>query len=211
MEVNIGPYNIEIIIVYKKNKNIYMRVKEDLKLYITCHPLVSKKELLKLIQTNEKSIIKMYEKMLKTNQYENEFYYLGDKYEVVFDENINSPEINGSNIYLKNEKMLNKFWQDECKRIFSKRVQDLKILFPYLPKFSLKIRKMKSRWGVCNRSNNTVTLNSELLKKDLSLLDYVIIHEFCHFKHPNHSAAFWQEVSKHYPYYKLARKRLKEV
>ena len=48
MEVNIGPYNIEIIIVYKKNKNIYMRVKEDLKLYITCHPLVSKKELLML-------------------------------------------------------------------------------------------------------------------------------------------------------------------
>ena len=70
---------------------------------------------------------------------------------------------------------------------------------------------MKTRWGVCNRSNNTITLNSELLKKEITLLDYVIVHEMCHFKHPNHSKDFWNEVSKYYPYYKLARKKLKEV
>ncbi len=211
MDVNIGPYNIEVVIVPKKNKNIYFRIKEDLKLYVTCHFLVSKKEILNLIKANEKSIIKMYETMLKTKEYENEFYYLGDKYEIVFDEKVKKVEINGTNIYVKNEKMLDKFWKEECSRIFSRRVLDLKILFDDLPPFTLKIRTMKSRWGVCNRANNTVTLNSELLKKDLSLLDYVIIHELCHFKHPNHSAAFWQEVGKHYPYYKLARKRLKEV
>ena len=53
---------------------------------------------------------------------------------------------------------------------------------------------MKTRWGVCNRSNNTITLNSELLKKEITLLDYVIVHEMCHFKHPNHSKDFWNEV-----------------
>ena len=68
---------------------------------------------------------------------------------------------------------------------------------------------MKTRWGVNNRGNNTITLNSELLKKDIDLLDYVIIHELCHFYEANHSPRFWAWVSKYYPDYKLARKRLR--
>ena len=68
---------------------------------------------------------------------------------------------------------------------------------------------MKTRWGVCNRGNNTITLNTELLKKDIDLLDYVIIHELCHFYEPNHSANFWNWVAKYYPNYKEARKRLR--
>jgi len=55
----------------------------------------------------------------------------------------------------------------------------------------------------------TVTLNSSLIHKDVTLIDYVIIHELCHFKYMDHSSAFWKEVEKYYPYYKLARERLK--
>ena len=82
-------------------------------------------------------------------------------------------------------------------------------MFNDLPDFKLRIRKMKTRWGVCNKSSMSVTLNTELIHKDVTLIDYVIIHELCHFKYMNHSASFWKEVEKYYPYYKLARKRLK--
>ena len=69
---------------------------------------------------------------------------------------------------------------------------------------------MKTRWGVNNLSNKTITLNSELLKKEIDLLDYVIIHELCHFYEANHSSRFWEHVSKYYPKYKEARRRLRE-
>ena len=81
---------------------------------------------------------------------------------------------------------------------------------PNIPKFTLKIRKMKTRWGVCNYIKNTVTLNSELIKYERNIIDYVIIHEFSHFTHHDHSAAFWSLVAKYYPNYKLARKELRE-
>ena len=68
---------------------------------------------------------------------------------------------------------------------------------------------MKTRWGVNNRGNNTITLNTELLKKEIDLLDYVIIHELCHFYEANHSSRFWAHVEKYYPKYKEARKRLR--
>lgn len=210
MQINLGPYDIEVQIIRKNNKNIYFRIKNDLKLYIYASYLVSKKELLKLIKDNEKSIIKMYEKMLKIIEYEKNFYYLGDKYDIIFDENSSCVIFDNQTITVKNQQMLDNFLKKETKRIFEQRVEKLQELFNYLPSFSLRIRKMKTRWGVCNRKNNIVTLNSELIKKDISLLDYVIIHEFCHFKHPNHSVNFWQEVAKYYPDYKNARKRLKE-
>ena len=67
---------------------------------------------------------------------------------------------------------------------------------------------MKTKWGVCNISSMTVTLNVTLITKREDLIDYVIIHELSHFKYMNHSAAFWDEVGRHYPDYKRARKEL---
>lgn len=211
MKVEIKDTIIEVIIIPKKIKNIYFRVKDDLKLYVTAHPFVKEKEILKLIEDNADSIYKMYQKMVKQQHYEQQFYYLGDKYDIIIDENSHEVHIDDNKIYASSLKELDKFFINEAWRIFSQRVKQIKVQFPNIPSFSLKIRKMKSRWGVCNRSNNTVTLNLDLLKKDISLLDYVIVHELCHFKHPNHSALFWQEVAKYYPNYKLARKLLKEV
>jgi predicted metal-dependent hydrolase len=74
----------------------------------------------------------------------------------------------------------------------------------------LKIRKMTSRWGVCNRKNNSITLNLELIKWDPIYIDYVITHELSHFVHFNHSASFWKTVSKYCPSYKILRKNLRE-
>ena len=92
----------------------------------------------------------------------------------------------------------------------SERVEYWSQFFDYLPKFSIRIRKMTTRWGVCNRGNNIVTLNSELIKKDITLLDYVIVHELSHFKEANHSNRFWNEVAKRYPNYKEARRALRD-
>ena len=69
---------------------------------------------------------------------------------------------------------------------------------------------MKTRWGVCNRKNITVTLNLELIKYDLNKVDYVIVHELSHFVHFNHSKNFWNTVSKYCPKYKQIKKELKE-
>ena len=69
---------------------------------------------------------------------------------------------------------------------------------------------MKTRWGVNNVTKRIITLNSELLRKDVDLIDYVIIHELCHFYEANHSNKFWYQVSLRYPDYKMARKRLRD-
>jgi predicted metal-dependent hydrolase len=73
----------------------------------------------------------------------------------------------------------------------------------------LVIRQLKSRWGSCS-SKGKITLNSELVKLDPVLIDYVIIHELCHLKHHNHGPDFHKLLGEIIPEYKLLRKELRK-
>ena len=197
----------EVEIIRKNNKNIYIRVKDN-KIIVTCNYLTTKSTINKLINDNIKSISKMIDKSNLRKEKEDNFYLFGTKYDVIY--GFNELEINDNKIYVKDKKMLEKYLDNKIKEVFS---EHLKYYYDnYLediPKPNLKIRKMSTRWGVCNPSKKTVTLNTELLKKDIDLLDYVIIHELCHFFEANHSKNFWHLVGLAYPNYKEARKRLK--
>ncbi len=200
---------IDIIIVYKKNKNIYLRFQEDKKLYATCNRFVKEKDIEKLIDNNINKITKMYQAVCKAQEQDSFFNYLGKQYTICYNENIKKTYFDGDIVFSPNEKKLQKFYQSEVVRIFSYEVERMIPYFENIPKFTLKFRTMKTRWGVNNRSSNSITLNTELLKKDIDLLDYVIIHELCHFYEANHSSKFWNQVKKYYPNYKDARKRLR--
>lgn len=209
MQLKIKEHTIEVQIVRKNNKNIYMRFIDQYTLVVTSNRLVSEREIAKIIEKNMKAIVKMWQKKEQEEQRDAFFCYLGRQYTRVFDGVTKEVEFVSDNVIAKDEKTLEKFYKQECLRVFTKELDRILPYFQNIPHFTLKIRTMKTRWGVNNRGNNTITLNSELLKKDIDLLDYVIIHELCHFYEANHSPRFWAWVSKYYPDYKLARKRLR--
>ena len=210
MELNIKDYNIYVEIIYKNNKNIYFRFNENGILVVTCHKKVSKEEIKSLIFKNEDAIIKMYHKAIERKKYNESYHLLGKTYNVQFNESIDNVYINGDFIYAKNEEDLNKFTEEEINRVFNEEVSICKNCFNNLPEFTLRFRQMKTRWGVCNRRDNIITLNKELIKKEVWLLDYVIIHEMAHFYEGNHSKKFWNIVSLACPNYKEARKELRK-
>lgn len=209
MVIQLGMYEVPLEIIRKKNKNIYFRFNDEGILVVTCNRFVSEKELRNLIIQNKKSLLRMYEKYMKELEKAKQFYYLGKPYTLVYDGNVKEVEIKENFIYAKDSKKLEQWQKKECLKIFEERINVLLQHFSNLPLFTLKIRKMKTRWGVNNVTKRIITLNSELLRKDVDLIDYVIIHELCHFYEANHSSKFWYQVSLRYPDYKMARKRLR--
>lgn len=207
--ININNHQIEVVILRKKIKNVYFRFKSDLKLYVSCNKYVDQNQILKLIKNNETSIYRMYNQMLKKNNDQKRFVILGDEYDVVIDPNVISVYIDGNKIFGKSNVAIEKYYLTEAKKMLGVRFERCYNLFSQLPICHLVFRKMVSRWGVCNTKLKKVTLNTELYRYDVSLIDYVIIHELCHFYEQNHSKKFWNEVSKYYPQYKTARKLLK--
>lgn len=73
---------------------------------------------------------------------------------------------------------------------------------------SFALTNAKTQWGNCDINCN-IRLNWRLVMLDDELCNYVIIHELCHTKHHNHSAAFWAKVKSYMPNYEAAKKRLK--
>lgn len=151
----------------------------------------------------------MYQKEQKRQERGVCFTYLGKPLVKVYDETLKSVTIDDDFIYLKDEKTFANWYKKECLKIFGARIEYWLPSFPNIPKFSLRIRQMRTRWGVNNVTKCIITLNSELLKYDVSLIDYVIVHELCHFYEANHSSRFWDQVSIRYPAYKMARKKLR--
>ena len=152
----------------------------------------------------------MYENALERKERDSFFWYLGKSYNVVFDNRVTTINIEDGTIICHDEEALNKFYLEECNRVFAEEIEICKKCFNSLPEFSFKIRKMRTRWGVCNVKTKTVTLNSLLLKYEIDKLDYVIIHELSHLIYANHSKDFWNLVSKYCPKYKEMRNALKE-
>jgi len=161
MQVAIKDLMVDVSIIYKNNKNIYFRFNNNT-LVVTCNRFVTQKYIKELIQKNEDSLYKMYKKTLKEVESDLYFNYLGDKYTIVYDNVTKNPYFEGDMIFAKDEKTLNKFYDKECLRIFGLEVERISKYFDNIPSFSLKIRKMKTRWGVNNITRRTITLNSEL-------------------------------------------------
>lgn len=208
MHVILKDLKVEVEIIHKDNKNIYFRIRDN-RLVITCSPFVPKREIEKLIKKNEDSLYHMYQKEQKRQERGVCFTYLGKPLVKVYDETLKSVTIDDDFIYLKDEKTFVNWYKKECLKIFGARIEYWLPSFPNIPKFSLRIRQMRTRWGVNNVTKCIITLNSELLKYDVSLIDYVIVHELCHFYEANHSSRFWDQVSIRYPDYKMARKKLR--
>ncbi len=67
------------------------------------------------------------------------------------------------------------------------------------------IRDMKTRWGSCTHSTAAIRVNLRLAEKPVECLDYLLLHELTHIKHPNHSQAFYADVEKYMPDWKKRR------
>lgn len=208
MLVEIDNKEYEVEIIKKNNRNTYVRVKNG-KIVVSTNYLTSKSSILKLINDNKDSIIKMINNDNKKSDREEKFYYFGKEYDVIY--GFQEIEFSDDKIYASDDVKLKIYIDKEIVRIYSERMEYYYNKFEErIPVPNLKIRKMTSRWGVCNIKNHNITLNYQLSKYDICCLDYVIVHELSHFIHPNHSRDFWNLVGKYYPDYKKCRKMLKE-
>ncbi len=105
------------------------------------------------------------------------------------------------------------YTKKECLELFT-QLSD--IVFPIFAarlnrqKPLIKVRDMKTRWGTCNVQKRIITLNMRLAEKPKEAQEYVMLHEYVHFLHPNHGKEFHATMLQLMPDYKERRKLLRE-
>ena len=209
MKYQIDGKEYPVEIIRKNNKHTYIRVKNDT-IEVSTHYLVTKKQILDILNHNKDAVMKMITKCQQKEEKKEKFIYLGQSYDIIIMPT-DTVEIINNHVYTASYKQLQKWYLSEMQQIFMSQYQICYQKFEEnIPYYRMRIRKMKTRWGVCNRSSQTITLNSELLHYPIDTIDYVIIHELSHLIHFNHSKDFWNLVAKYCPDYKQLKKQLKE-
>ena len=66
-----------------------------------------------------------------------------------------------------------------------------------------RIRRMKTRWGTCNQQAGRIWLNSELAKKPVACLEYVVVHEMVHLIERKHNDRFWSILDRVMPRWRV--------
>lgn len=75
-----------------------------------------------------------------------------------------------------------------------------------VPKWT--IRRMKTKWGSCNRETRHIWINVELAKKHPNCLEYIVVHEMAHYFERNHSERFTKLMDGFLPDWRSRREQL---
>ena len=71
-----------------------------------------------------------------------------------------------------------------------------------------EIKEMKSL-GKCE--NNKITINPEIVMYNRKIIDYVVLHQYCHLKYKTHSKGFMKMIEKYEPDYKKCEEVLLNI
>ncbi len=217
----------EIIIKYKRIKNIYIRIKPDLNIHITAPKRVAKKYIKELIEKRKEWIEERIETMQKKNVHDislkkledgNEIFYLGKSYmlkvvksrreNIILAGRIMYMYVNiSNNLNNKRKKQLTLdiWYKKEAIKLFEELIKKYSSLMNLNTDITFTVKKLKSKWGSCDTAKKHIVLNLELMKYPIHAIEYIILHETAHLIYPNHSKNFYNTVALYMPEWKKAK------
>lgn len=151
------------------------------------------------------------------------YWLRGEEYSVVLnpDAQRNTLRIDGRTFVVSlrpaTRENFDRFMQEWYRRQARKAFQDA--VDRWLPRFAaagrpvppprIKIFAMRRAWGRCYYTKGLITLNLHLVKTPQACIDYIVLHELCHFVVSNHSKAFHRQVEALLPDWREADSLLK--
>ena len=96
----------------------------------------------------------------------------------------------------------------EAKRVLPARLEELAREHSFVYN-QVRIKHNVSNWGSCSRKGN-INLNLSLMMVPEDLRDYVLLHELCHLRHPNHGPEFHALLESLCPGHRQKEKELRK-
>ena len=232
-KINLKGNDIEYDLEIKPVKNINLRIKADKSVYVSANESITEETISEFLISRADYILdalKKYYEMLRYAAVTKSF-VSGESFKV-FGHNRRLVVDNAPNNYVTSDesyiylyckdvsdtttkkRLLNNWLQKQlkagveniCKSVYRK-FEKYELDFPVI-----RYRNMVSRWGSCQPKRKILTFNYALINVPVACVEYVVIHEFTHFLHPNHSKKFYLQLSMFMPDWRERKKILdKEV
>lgn len=227
-KVQIDVGSVTAIVVFKKVKNLRMTIRPPLGEVLISAPTRMTLAPIRDFVESRIDWIKHHQAEIRSRKYPKPIQYesgdsifvWGQAYSLVVLPQKGKPRveltdselllnIRPSSTTLQKEKAI----QAWIKELFVEAIDSL--MQEWEPKMNVKaqsfsIRQMKTRWGSCNTRAHTIRFNTELVKKPIECLEYVVVHELVHLLERSHNARFKGFMDKFLPEWRTVQKRLNQ-
>jgi predicted metal-dependent hydrolase len=89
----------------------------------------------------------------------------------------------------KKQEVLEEWYRQQLRGVATRMIAKWEKLIDVKPEKCF-VQRMKTRWGSCNVKSRSIRLNTELAKKPVECLEYIIVHELAHLREPTHNRRF---------------------
>lgn len=224
---------LEYQLTRKKVKNINLRLKSDGQIFVSASDQVPVDFIDNFIKEKQEYIIRVLDKYEENRKYVSvapRKYVSGESFEIlgkslrlkVIEGQLESVITDGVFIFLtvknkenqkRKENLMNSWLKEMQMGTFNQICREIYQIFKkYDVEYPVvKIRYMISRWGTCQPKRGVITLNSKLIEAPKNCIEYVVLHEFAHFIHPDHSKKFYDFVAMLMPDWKERKKELEKI
>ena len=102
---------------------------------------------------------------------------------------------------------IDKMYEQIAKVEIERAMEKTRIMLGFAPE-EYEIKKMKIL-GKCE--NSKISINPEIVKYKREVIDYIVLHQYCHLKHKTHSKAFYKMIEKYQQNYKKCEEVLLNI
>ena len=231
-EITLNGRLVKYELERKNVKNINLRIKPNRMLYISANDSVSDQYITEFIVSKTDFILKALEHYDELARYAPKpKEYVDGETIVMFGHSLrlkvsegkkNTVTSDYSYIYLTvkdrtDYELKKKTVEKWIKKEFVNKVTEIcKSVYPIFEKYNIefpeiRVRNMVSRWGSCQPKRKIITFSMPLHEAPIGCIEYVAVHEFTHFLHPNHSKAFYQQLEVFMPDWKQRKAILEKT
>lgn len=73
------------------------------------------------------------------------------------------------------------------------------------------VQRMRTKWGSCSPGAGNIRLNTDLAKRPVECLEYIVVHEMAHFLEPTHNSRFQALMDGLMPNWRIRRDELNRM
>lgn len=222
--VNVG--NMTIDVVRKDIKNLHLAVYPPKGRVRIAAPLYMNEEAIRLYVVSKMSWIKRQQRKFLEQDRETErehvlresHFLFGKRYLLNVIEYDGFAKVvlrkNNIDLYVRNgarqsdkQTIMNEWYRKEIKKLIPEILKKWEKIIDVSATW-WRVKKMKTKWGSCNRGKKRIWINLELSKKPIICLEYIIVHELVHLLERHHNDDFLRYMDSFMPQWRSYKDEL---
>jgi len=148
-------------------------------------------------------------------------YYKGERYllrviereappKVELKHNVIELQVRPDSTWEKKNEILNEWYRKQLKKEIPPIIEKWERIMNVEVK-EYGVKKMRTKWGTCNKDAGRIWVNLELAKKPVECLEYIIVHEMVHLFERSHNQRFITLMDKFMPQWRSYRDELNRL